>query len=445
MPNRAQLIDRLLTNRLWGTLLFLTFSLFIFYCTFHLGTYPQAGIEWCIDQLASVITAHMNEGTLRDFVTTGIINGVGSVLVFLPNILILFFFIALFENTNYNQRAAKLMDRFMHHIGLHGASFMPLLMGLGCNVPAIMATRSIERKHDRILTVLIIPFMSCSARLPTYILLIGTFFPTSAMWVLMCLYLLGITVAIVTALVLKKTVLKAPLNDYEIELQPLKKPHLKEVLATMWDAGSEYLKKIGTVVLLAVMIIWALDYFPHDKKAIDQHRVEMGAIENNPLLTAEEKAAQADLAERQYLETVERNSYLGQIGHTIEPVLRPLGFDWKMSVSLLSGFPAKEFIISTMGVVYQADSDAESTTSLKARLQSETYDTGPRAGQKVFNKAVALSFLVFALLYFPCIPSVIAIRKESGKWSWAVFSILYTTGIAWLLAFAAYHIGLLIW
>ena len=331
--------------------------------------------------------------------------GVGSVLAFLPNILILFFFLSLLQETEYISRAATIMDRYMHRIGLHGSSFIPLLMGFGCNVPAIMATRTIKRKSDRILTMLMIPYIPCSARIPTFLLFSGIFFPENQVLALSLLYFGGILTGIVMALIFKKIFFNFGIRDYAIPLPCYKRPSFVYSVHNMWDAAWEYVKKIGTVVLLAVIIVWALDYFPLKNKTNPQ---------------------------------IERVSYLERFGKVVEPALKPLGFDWKMSVSLVTGVTAKEFIISTLGVVYKADEDTSGdeklNTSLMARIREE----------KMFNKANALSFMIFALLYMPCVATAYTIRKETNTWKWAILSIISTILVAWLASFAAYRIALLL-
>jgi ferrous iron transport protein B len=401
--SRSQRLDRYLTHPVWGLISFIFIIWFIFYSTFTLGAYPQQGIEWLMDQGAAYIRDHMAAGWFNDFLSQGVIMGVGSVLAFLPNILILFFFLSLLQETEYLPRAATIMDKYMHHIGLHGSSFIPLLMGFGCNVPAIMATRTIERKSDRILTMLMIPYIPCSARIPTFLLFSGIFFPENQVMVLSLLYFGGIITGILMAILFKKIFFNFGIKDYSIPLPSYRKPSLGRSVSSMWDAASEYLKKISTVVLLAVIIVWALDYFPLKDR-------------NNP--------------------DIERVSYLEHFGRVLEPAMKPLGFDWKMSVSLVTGVTAKEFIISTLGVVYKAEADGsedgELNTSLMSRIREE----------KVFNKANALSFMIFSLLYMPCVATAFTIRKESGSWKWAVVSIVSTIAIAWIAAFFSFKIGL---
>jgi ferrous iron transport protein B len=403
--SKSEKLDKYLTHPLWGLLSFIFIIWFIFYATFTLGAYPQQGIEWLMDQGAAAIRDHMSTGWFNDFLSQGVIMGVGSVLAFLPNILILFFFLSLLQETEYLPRAATIMDKYMHHIGLHGSSFIPLLMGFGCNVPAIMATRTIERKSDRILTMLMIPYIPCSARIPTFLLFSGIFFPDNQVMVLSLLYFGGIITGILMAILFKKIFFNFGIKDYSIPLPSYRRPSVIHSVKSMWEAASEYLKKISTVVLLAVIIVWALDYFPlKDRENPDPDRV----------------------------------SYLEHFGRVIEPTMKPLGFDWKMSVSLVTGITAKEFIISTLGVVYKAEAesaeDGELNTSLMSRIKEE----------KVFNKANALSFMIFSLLYMPCVATAFTIKKESGSWKWALVSIFSTIAVAWIAAFFTYKIALML-
>jgi len=391
----------------------------MFFCTFNLGKYPKQGIEYLIKTFSDYVGESVRHPIWSDFLSHGVIDGVGSVLAFLPNIFIMFFFIALYEMTGYSQRSALLMDKLMHGIGLHGSSFIPLLMGFGCNVPAILATKTVKQRSDRLVTMLMIPFMSCSARLPVYILLIGTFFPNNPLSILMLLYVSGIIVAIVTAFVINKLIFKPQPDFSEVYFCELSKPSFKSVFKFMWEASAEYLKKIGTVVLLAVIIVWVLDYFPREKQGI--------TIEN---IASNQVVSEQD--------TTIHLSYLSQVGHFIVPVMRPLGFDWKMSVSLLAGLPAKEFIVGTMAVVYNTRHEKEDN-DIQDRLKNEM----DADGAPVFNKAVALSFLFFSLLYMPCIGTLVSIRKESGSLKWAFFTFAYTTSLAWVVAWVVYRIALL--
>lgn len=408
---KVKQIDKVLTHPVWGLFIFIFIIWFIFYCTFTIGAYPQNWIELLMGKLMLLVKGNFEAGWFTDFIINGVINGLGSVLAFLPNILILFFFISLLQETEYLPRAATIMDKYMHKIGLHGCSFIPMLMGFGCNVPAIMATRTIERKSDRILTMMMIPYIPCSARIPTFLLFSAIFFSDNQVLALVLLYFGGLLSGIIIALIFKRFFFRGDLDDYAIYLPNYRVPSFGMVMFSMFDAAWQYLKKIGTVVLVAVIIVWSLDYFP-----LKDNR-KMG-----------------------------EGSYLEQMGQAIEPIMSPLGFDWKMSVSLITGITAKEFIVSTLGVVYQADdSDDGSNASLVDRIENERYLSGPKIGEKVFNKANALSFMIFALLYMPCVASAITIKKESGEWKWAILSMLSTLIVAWSVAFIAYNIGVYIW
>jgi ferrous iron transport protein B len=380
----------------------------MFECTFVLGAYPQdwldAGVSMLNEYLASVLPA----GPLTDLLLDGIISGVGGVLVFLPNILILYFFISLMEDSGYLSRAAFIMDKIMHKMGLHGKSFVPMLMGFGCNVPAIMATRTLETKHSRLITMLVIPFMSCTARLPVYVLFSKIFFPQHASSVMLLLYVLGILVAVISARIFKRFMIKGDETPFVMELPPYRVPTLKSAIHHMWEKSVQYLKKMGTLILFASVIIWALGYFP------------MAEDEN---MTPSEQLEQ---------------SYIGRIGKFIEPVIEPLGYNWKMGIGIVAGLPAKELVVSTLSVLYtDSDEETEESNILAAAMKSEV-----RAdGTPLYTPATVLSYLVFILLCFPCIATIMAIKSESGSWKWALFSAVYTTGVAWILAFAVYQIG----
>lgn len=433
--------DDLLTHKIWGFPIFLFFMWLMFQATFSLGQYPMDWIEGGVGWLSDWLSQMMPEGALRDLLVDGIVSGVGGVIVFLPNILILFFFISLMEDTGYMARAAFMMDRLMHKIGLHGKSFIPLVMGFGCNVPAVMATRTLENRKDRILTMIISPFMSCSARLPVYVLLITAFFTRYQSLVLFSIYLVGILMAVLVALVMKKIAFKKEDVPFVMELPPYRIPTLKATLLHMWHKGQQYLKKMGTVILFASIIIWALGYFPSETDFSRDYDAEITNVEQNTTIdhdTKEELISHIEIdqeAERQ------EKSYIGRIGHAIEPVIAPLGFDWKMGVSIVTGLAAKEIVVSTMGVLYQADLEADETSgSLISKLQEQTYTSGELKGQKVFTPLVAYGFMLFILIYFPCVAVIAAIKKEAG-WGWAIFTMVYTTGLAWLVSFLVYQVG----
>ena len=421
-------IDHLVTHRIFGFPIFLLFMFLTFFATFRLGAYPMNWIGEGVTLISDFIKAAMPSGMFKDLLTDGIINGLGSIIVFVPNILILFFFTSLMEDTGYMARAAFIMDKLMHKIGLHGRSFIPMVMGFGCNVPAIMATRTIRNRSDRLLTMLIIPFMSCSARLPVYIVLISAFFKDYPAMVLTGLYLLGISMAIVMAKILNRTIFKRKETPFVMELPPYRMPVLRNTLLHMWDKASQYFKKIGGTILVAVVIIWALEYFPRSE-------------ENLHLKT---ESTNTNKAHEWHVQSQIENSYLGMIGRTIEPLIRPLGFDWRMGICLVAGIPAKEIVVSTMGVLYETGKDDQKSRELLPEiLKSEIYFSGPKAGEKIFNQAVALSFLVFVLLYFPCIAVIATIKRESGSLKWALFTVFYTTAFAWITAFLTYNIALL--
>ena len=397
-------LDAIVTHRWLGYPVFLIFMFITFWCTFALGQYPMDWIESLFGWMGEAVTSGMAEGPLRSLLADGIIGGVGSVIVFLPNILILYLFISFMEDSGYMARAAFIMDKFMHHMGLHGKSFIPMIMGFGCNVPAIMATRTIEDRKSRLLTMLVIPMMSCSARIPVYVILVSAFFSQHAAFVLMGLYLLGMMMAILLAKIFSRFVVKGESLPFVMELPPYRMPTAKAVLRHTWEKGKEYLKKMGTIILGASIIVWALSYFPYNK---------------DPRQQAE-------------------NSYMASIGKTIEPVMRPCGFDWRQSVSLLSGVFAKEVVASTMGVLYTtADED-----NVQPAIDAD--DDELRISRLVRGNMTPLSaasMLLFILLYMPCLSTVIAIRNESGKWRWALFAMAYTIGLAWVVSALFFQIG----
>ena len=453
------LIDTFVTHKLWGFPIFFALMALMFWCTFHIGAYPQSWIDALVGWIGRGVDALMPAGALRDLIVDGIIGGVGSVIVFLPNIMILYLFIAFMEDSGYLSRAAFIMDRVMHRIGVHGKSFIPLIMGFGCNVPAIMACRTIESKSSRLITILITPFMSCSARIPIYILLTGTFFSANAGAVMLGLYLLGIVVAIITARLMRRFLFPVDETPFVMELPPYRLPTWKTTVSHMWDKCSQYLKKMGGMILIASVIVWALSYYPRSEKGVSS-------------------------------ETHYENSYLGRIGKGCEPVFRPLGFNWKGSVALLSGLPAKEIIVSTLGVLYAepavgeeaaasvpaaaatagtvgttdqpapetigiiggADGPTQITVTEQTAAQPSAAASEMSEEEQMdslskrllasgdFSTAAALAFLVFILLYVPCIATVVAIGTEAG-WKWAAVSILYNTAVAWVISWIVYHVA----
>ncbi len=461
---RSEKIDRVVTHTYLGIPLFILFMWLTFQLTFILGDYPMNWIDAGITWISSFISSTMPPGALKDLIINGILAGIGGVIIFLPNILILFFLISFMEDTGYMARAAFIMDKAMHRIGLHGKSFIPMLMGFGCNVPAIMATRTIESRNDRLLTMLITPFMSCSARLPVYVLFIGAFFSRSAGSMLFIIYLTGILVAALSGILLKKTLFRAEEIPFVMELPPYRRPQLKTIAKHMWEKAVEYLKKIGGVILIASIIIWALGKFPlqpeleknfQEKSAAveDSYRGEIALLSKLPADAAEKKkkillekkeAAIKNMQlamEQKYLE----NSFIGRLGHFVEPVMQPLGFDWKISISIITGLAAKEVVVGTIGVLYQgSNNESAASASLANRLKNQVHSSGPHKGEQVFTPLVAFVFILFVLLYFPCVAVLATIRRESGSWGWAVFSALYSTSVAWFVTFLVYRIGLYI-
>lgn len=411
----TRIIDSFVTNKLFGFPIFIFLMWLMFEATFSIGAYPMEWIESAVSWISGIIGDYMPAGPLKDLLIDGVLGGVGGVIVFLPNILILYLFISFMEDSGYMARAAFIMDKIMHKIGLHGKSFIPLVMGFGCNVPAIMATRTIESRSSRLITILINPFISCSARIPIYILLVGTFFPKYASLVFIGLYLLGIIVAVLTAKLMRKFLFKVDETPFVMELPPYRMPTAKATFRHMWSKAEQYLRKMGGVILVASVIVWFLSYYPRPDVAYERD------------LTPHEQMVQ------------QSNSYLGKIGQAVTPLVEPLGFNWKVTTSLLSGTAAKELVVSTLGVLY-SESDTDDTLSLSQRISQPN----PATGAPDFTPLIALTFMVFVLLYFPCIASVIAVVKESGSWKWGAFTILYNTGVAWIVSFIVYQIGSLI-
>mgnify|MGYP006288097643 CR=1 FL=1 len=450
---KTDMIDSVLTHRLFGFPFFFFFIWLMFQATFRLGEYPMNWIEQGVGKLSGWASATLPPGPFTDLIVDGIIGGVGGVIVFLPNILILFFFISLMEDTGYMARAAFIMDKVMHKLGLHGKSFIPLIMGFGCNVPAIMATRTIEDRNNRILTILINPFMSCSARLPVYILFIGAFFPEHPGTVLFLLYGTGIAIAVIVARIFKRFLFSKSETPFVMELPPYRMPTLTATTRHMWFKGSQYLKKMGGVIMVASIIIWFLGYYPRQNEksqAVEEQKQELASHYQDLQAATDGKTAEKIAKEKEekiqeldHLQDKLRHegSYIGQIGKAIEPAIEPLGFDWKMGVSLLSGVAAKEIVVSTMAVLYQADEvETSGNAQLIQQIKNDTYEDG----SPVFTTITAISFLVFTLIYFPCVAVIAAIRKETGSWKWAVFTIFYTTGLAYFLSLVIFQTGQLV-
>lgn len=391
----TRIVDSIVTHKIWGFPIFFVFLYLMFECTFVFGEYPKGWIEWIVKQIAVLAETFIPAGPVKDLIVGGIIGGVGGVIVFLPNILLLYVFISFMEDSGYMARAAFIMDKIMHKMGLHGKSFIPLIMGFGCNVPAIMASRIIESRKSRLVTILINPLISCSARLPIYLVMIGAFFPSKASLVLLSIYVIGILLAVLMARIFSRFIVKGDDAPFVMELPPYRMPTLKSVLRHTWEKGAQYLKKMGGIIMVASIIIWFLGYYPNH---------------NAYTTTAEQQ----------------ENSYIGQIGKAIEPVIEPLGFDWKMGIGLLSGIGAKELVVSSLGVLYTNNDDINSV-DLSERIP--------------ITPLVAYGYMLFILIYFPCVATVAAIKNESGSWKWAAFTICYTTLLAWVVAFLVHQVG----
>ena len=400
----THIIDNVITNKYVGFPVFLLLIWLMFEVTFSLGQYPMDWIDSGVSLLGELLSDNMADGPLKAMLVDGVIGGVGAVIVFLPQILILYFFISLMEDSGYMARAAFIMDKLMHKMGLHGKSFIPLIMGFGCNVPAVMATRTIESRRSRLVTMMILPFMSCSARLPIYIMIVGTMFaPHVRSTILISLYVIGIIVAVVASRIMTHSVFKGEDTPFVMELPPYRFPTAKAIARHTWDKGKEYLKKMGGIILVASIIVWALGYFPHDDTLSPQAQQEQ--------------------------------SYIGRIGKTIEPVFEPQGFDWKLDVGLVSGIGAKEIVASTMGILYS---------------DGTVIEEGDEAGYKTLHDKMtadgitplsAYCFLLFVLLYFPCLATIAAIKNETGSWKWAAAVAAYTTCTAWVVSAAVYQVA----
>ncbi len=400
-------LDNIFIHKIWGYPIFILFLYIMFQATFTLGEYPMEWIENGVDWLREVVGSRMQAGPLKALLVEGVFGGVGEVIVFLPNILILYFFISLMEDTGYMSRAAFIMDKLMNKIGLHGKSFVPLIMGFGCNVPAIMATRTIEDRSSRLITILINPLMSCSARLPVYLLIAGAFFPQYAGLALFGIYMFGILLAIIVALLFKAFIFKKEQVPFVMELPPFRFPTGRAIWLHTWHKAQQYVRKMGTIILVASIVIWFLGYYPRP-------------------------AGAEELMGEAYTEQIE-NSYLGQMGKAVEPVLKPLGYDWKISIALLSGVAAKEIVVSTLGVIYAGDPDDEDTTRLTQKLQEAKWEDGT----KIFRPGVAIGLMIFVLIYFPCVATFVAIKNEAGSYGWAFFALGYSLVLAWVLAYIA--------
>ncbi|MEI6347310.1 MAG: ferrous iron transport protein B [Bacteroidota bacterium] len=457
VEERNRIADRIFTHRFWGLPIFIAFLWLMFFTTFQLGKIPMGWIEFGVLKISQLVSSALSEGMLKDLLVDGMISGVGGVLIFLPNILLLYFFIAVMEGSGYMSRAVFILDKSMHKIGLHGKSFIPLVMGFGCNVPAIMATRMLENRNERMITMLINPFISCNARLPVYILFATAFFPHYSATILFLIYLLGVVLAILTALLLRKTIFKIVEMPFVMELPPYRLPSVSSLASYMWDRASEYLKKIAGVILIASILFWALSYFPQNSACVSEVKKELIAkqlILDQQLLHTNGVIHDSLLVQKTdmvlYYHNMEKSlqreeSYLGQIGKFIEPALRPIGLDWRSGISLISGLTAKEIIVSTLAVLYQVDDDSHSHRhTLASKLQTQKVVDGPRKGEPIFSPLTAFVFMIFVSIYFPCIGSIIAISRESGSAKWGLFSVGYTLSLAWIISFIVYQGGTLL-
>ena len=442
--SRSRIIDEIVTSKYLSYPIFLFAIWITFQSTFYIGDYPMQWIEMLVAYVGDVISDLLPDGMLKDMLVDGILGGVGGVIVFLPNILILFFFLTLMEASGYMARVAFIVDKLMHKVGLHGKSFVPMLMGFGCNVPAIMATRTIENKNDRLVTMLIIPFMSCSARYPVYILLINAFFKDYRGSLLFGIYLFGIFLAGIVAWAMKKTLFKIEVIPFVMELPPYRMPVFKSVLKQTWFKGEQYIKKMGGIILIASIVVWALGYFPMNKDISTKYDNQITRVESRLKVNSDNNQILYDSISKlkiDKLSDLQENSYIGMLGKFIEPVIKPLGFDWKMGISLIAGSAAKEIVISTMGVLYQVESDTENDQQLISRIKNQKYIDGIRKGESVFTPLVALSFMLFILIYFPCIAVIAAIKNESGNWRWSLFLTIYTTVLAYLVSLLVFQVG----
>ena len=422
----THLIDKILTNKYLGFPIFFLILLLMFTATFVIGQYPMDWIDAGVAWLGDFISQNMPNGPVKAMLVDGVIGGVGAVIVFLPQILILYFFISYMEDSGYMARAAFIMDRLMHKMGLHGKSFIPLIMGFGCNVPAVMSTRTIESQRSRLITMLILPLMSCSARLPIYVMITGSFFALKyRSLAMLSLYVIGVLMAIVMSRLFSAFVVKGEDTPFVMELPPYRFPTWKAIGRHTWEKGKQYLKKMGGIILVASIIVWALGYFPHT---------------DDPSVSNQQQQEQ---------------SYIGRVGHAVEPVFRPMGFNWKLDVGLLAGVGAKEIVASTMGVLYsnddsfKDDSNFSSESGKYVKLHELiTQDVAQLHGIS-YEKAqpiatlTAFCFLLFVLLYFPCIATIAAIKGETGSWRWALFAAGYTTALAWVVSAVVFQIGCL--
>lgn len=422
-------LDEVLTHKYLGFPLFFLFMYIMFQMTFTLGQFPMDWIEQLVAGLNHIAHSYIPEGPIKDMIVDGIISGVGGVIVFLPNIMILYFFIALMEDSGYMARAAFIMDRIMHRVGLHGKSFIPLIMGFGCNVPAVMATRTIEDRKSRLITMLINPFMSCSARLPVYLVFVGYFFKEYAGAVLFSMYIIGIIIAMLAAIVFNKWLIKGESTPFVMELPPYRLPTMQSLWRHTWEKGKQYIAKMGGIIMIASIVIWFLGYYPRydisGASTIETSQVNAQTVNNNTEQNNVNQITRSDKENAALLQ--QEHSLMGMIGHAIEPALKPLGFDWRLGIGLLSGVGAKELVVSTLCVIYGTSED--------------TVENGGLAQHMHITPLIAFGYMLFCLIYFPCIATLAAIKNESGHWKWALFSATYTTALAWILSFLVFQIG----
>ena len=434
-------IDRVVTHRVWGPLIFVTVMALMFQSIFWLAQYPMDGIEAAVDALAQWVGSSMPPGDLNDLITRGAIAGVGSVVIFLPQICLLFLFIGLLEDTGYMSRAAFLMDRLMSRVGLHGKSFIPMLSSFACAIPGIMATRTIETRQDRLATILVAPLMSCSARLPVYTVLIAACIPQRNGWpglTLLMMYLLGIAGALGMAWIFKKTLLRGEPPMLILELPPYKRPMLGAVLRQMWDRSKLFLKRAGTVILGINILLWFLATYPRSselQQEFDQRHAQWKQAASNPPTSAESETLKR-LDQEEAGEKL-RQSFAGRLGRAIEPALKPLGFDWKIGIGIVTSFAAREVFVSTLSVVYNVGGDSENTASLAEVMKSERRDDG----RKTYTPLTGLTLMVFYVFAMQCVSTVAVVRRETNSWKWPLFQTVYMTSLAWILAFLTYQVG----
>jgi ferrous iron transport protein B len=442
----SEKIDRVLTHKFFGLVILVAILLVVFQTIFSWATLPMDLLDKGFGSLADLVRAEMPPGVLTDLLTDGIIAGVGGVIVFLPQILLLFFFISLLEDSGYMARAAFLLDKLMSRIGLHGKAFLPLISSFACAIPGIMATRTIESRRDRFATIMIAPFMSCSARLPVYTLMIAAFFAGQKVFgfislgavLMLAMYALGIVVAVCVAFILKRTVLKAPPPPFLMELPPYRLPNLRTVFQNMLTRAMLFLKRAGTVILAISIILWALTYFPRQSEppavagGLSQQTKASGV--NQGVDSSVQPPATAGGSDSEHLE----HSFAGTLGHVIEPVIKPLGFDWKIGVALIASFAAREVLVSTLSIIYNVgkDESAESDTLISAVRDAKTDD-----GRPAWTPLTALTLMVFFVLAMQCMSTVAVVRRETNSWSWPLFMIGYMTALAYIGAFITYQGG----